>query len=535
MGVYLNPGNMEFSRAVHSKIYVDKTMLIEHTNDALFTEQQFISVSRPRRFGKSMAVNMLAAYYGRGCDSRELFSGLKISDHPGFEKHLNQYNVIRINMRNALSRGKSVEGMIAILEKMISLELKRECRDVDFSEIDFMSYLEDAFAQTGISFVFIIDEWDCIFRVSKNDSTAQARYLDFLRFLLKDQPYVALAYMTGILPVKKYGEHSALNMFTEITVTNPMEYAEFTGFTEPEVAALSEKYGVSLDETKRWYDGYDVMGISIYNPRSVVMVMLSGIFDSYWTQTETYEALKIYIQMGYDGLRERVARLIAGENISVNIEKFQNDMTTLAGADDVLTLLIHLGYLTYDFSKKTCRIPNNEVRREFINCIETEGYPRMVEAIRSSAELLRQTFLENEEEVALRIEKIHEENSSILRYNDETSLAYAVELAYYAAQETYALYREMPAGKGFADLVYVPDRACMTPALVIELKWNRTAETALDQIRRHNYAECLKHYQGEILLVGISYDRDLRKGGKKHFCKIERVIKDMPVGSSKTE
>ncbi|MCD8104435.1 MAG: AAA family ATPase [Lachnospiraceae bacterium] len=525
MGVYLNPGNRDFQQALRSKIYVDKSMLIAHTNSVIDTEQKYISVSRPRRFGKSIAVNMLTAYYGRGNNSRQLFSSLKIAEDPSFKEHLNQYNVIRINMRNALSRGKSVEGMISVLEKMISIELKRECTDVEFSEIDFMSYLEDAFTQTGIPFIFIIDEWDCVFRVHQQNIAMQTRYLDYLRFLLKDQSYVALAYMTGILPIKKYGEHSALNMFTEITVTNPMEYAEFTGFTESEVAALSEQYDVSLNETRRWYDGYDVLGLPVYNPRSVVMAMLSGIFDSYWTQTETYEALKIYIQMGYDGLRDRVCRLIAGENIPVDIESFQNDMTTFSNADDVLTLLIHLGYLTYDFTAKTCRIPNNEVRQEFIRCIKDDGYPRMIEAIRSSAELLRLTFLEDEAEVASRVEKVHEENSSILRYHDETSLAYVVELAYYAAQETYSLYREMPAGKGFADLVYVPDRACATPALVIELKWDHTVKTELDQIRNQNYAECLKHYRGEVLLVGISYDKDTKKGGKKHFCKIERITK----------
>lgn len=204
VGVYLNPGNREFYQAVRSKIYVDKTMLIAHTSGVLDTEQKYISVSRPRRFGKSIAVNMLAAYYGRGCDSRELFSNLKIAKSPTFEEHLNKYNVIRINMRNALTRGKTVEGMIAILEKMIAMELKKECRSVEFSEIDFMSYLEDAFTQTGIPFVFIIDEWDCVFRVFPRDTSVQTQYLDYLRFLLKDQSYVALAYMTGILPIKNF-------------------------------------------------------------------------------------------------------------------------------------------------------------------------------------------------------------------------------------------------------------------------------------------------------------------------------------------
>lgn len=327
-------------------------------------------------------------------------------------------------MQNFLTESDGMNDMIRLISKSILFDLLGEFPEVRyFDDSKLMRSLSDVFAQTKISFVFIIDEWDCVFRIHQKNTDAQKEYLDFLRLLLKDQSYVSLAYMTGILPIKKYGEHSALNMFTPITMTNPLNCAEFTGFTETEVQLLSERYHVSSDEVRRWYDGYDLLGLSIYNPRSVVMAMTSGIFDSYWTQTETYEALKVYIQMDYDGLRDRVGRLVAGESIPVNVAKFQNDMTTFGSADDVLTLLIHLGYLTYDFYGKCCRIPNSEVRQEFINCIEDGGYSHVVEAVRESAELLRLTIAGDEEEVARRVEKIHDENSSILKYNDETSLS----------------------------------------------------------------------------------------------------------------
>ncbi|MCD8015711.1 MAG: ATP-binding protein [Lachnospiraceae bacterium] len=533
MGIYLNPGNMDFQRAVNSKIYVDKTKLLVFTNSILMTEQLYISISRPRRFGKSMAANMLAAYYSRGCDSEELFGGFKIAEDTDFKKHLNRYNVIRLNMQDFLTKAKSVEGMIGLIEKKLFRELNREFREVDFDPDDFCFALEEIFAQTGIPFVFIIDEWDCVMRVYRDDKAAHTQYLDYLRHLLKDKSYVALAYMTGILPIKKYGQHSALNMFYEYSMMNAKPVQEFTGFTEAEVQALCGQYDVSYDRMKKWYDGYQVSGVSVYNPRSVVEAILRGEFDSYWTKTETYEALKIYIQMDRDGLREKTERLIAGEAVSINPMKYQNDMAAFESADDVLTLLIHLGYLTIqrelseekfpevDESAVDCVIPNSEVRQEFINCIEDGGWENVMNAIRGSNELLRLTIAGDEAAVANQIAKVHQENASILQYNDENSLSCAISLAYYSAKKSYTVVREMPAGKGFADLVFVPDRNCTLPAMVVELKWDKSVKTALDQIRKNEYADCLKRFSGEILLVGVNYDKD----SKEHSCRIERVRK----------
>ena len=470
MGIYVNPGNEEFKRAANSKIYVDKTMLLAFTNQNLKSEHQNICVSRPRRFGKSMAANMLVAYYGKGDDSYELFKSFKFAKDPDFKKHLNQYNAIHLNMQQFLGRTESVEDMMELISRKVVRELKREFPQVTYYEEDLVSVLEEIYSQTRSYFVFVIDEWDCIFRVNPMDAQAQKKYLNFLRDLLKNQPYCVLAYMTGILPIKKYGEHSALNMFDEYS-----------------------------------------------NPRSVVMSMLGHDYDSYWTKTETYEALKKYIQMNQYGLKELTTRLIAGEHIQVNPDKFQNDMTTFASADDVLTLLVHLGYLTYDFYAQTVCIPNQEVQKEFINCIEDGGWEPVMAAIRQSEDLMEATLRGDEEYVAQQIQQVHEENISILKYNDENSLACVLSLAYYAAKKTHEIYRELAGGKGFADLVFVPRKHVESPAMIVELKWDQSAQTALDQIREKKYDKTLKGYHGSMLLVGINY----RKAEKTYTCRIE--------------
>ena len=469
-----------------------------------------------------MAANMLVAYYSRGCDSRELFKDLKIAQHPDFEEHLNKYNVIHLNVQRFMNRADSIHDMIAALERSVIRELKREFVDTDFYEEHLVSILEEIYAQNGGQFVFIIDEWDCIFRVRKSDLNAQKEYLDFLRDVLKDQPYVVLAYMTGILPIKKYGEHSALNMIDEYSMTNQRDLAEFTGFTEQEVKDLCAQYDMPFEETKRWYDGYDLKGLSIYNPRSVVMSMLGHDFDSYWTKTETYESIKTYIVMNYDGLRDTIAQMIAGERKKIDTTTFTNDMVTFQIQDDVLTLLIHLGYLAYDFDTKEIFIPNYEIREQFISTVRVLGWDDVIKSIQLSDKQLDATLNGDAEKVAEIVEQVHDENTSILQYNNENSLSCILSLAYYSAKKSYVMYRELAGGKGFADLVFIPRKECQTPAFIVELKWNKSAVAAIDQIKQKKYTESLKDYSGEILLVGLNYDKDAEK---KHTCVIERVIK----------
>ena len=376
MGSYLNPGNEKFYRAINSEIYVDKTGLIGYTNKVLNTMQQNLCVSRPRRFGKSMAADMLTAYYSRGCDSKELFKRLKIADDQNFEKHLNKYNTIFINVQEFLSRTSDIYKLIDRIQRIILRDIQREYPEIDYFDKDDLSEcMQDVYEETGIPFVMIIDEWDCIFREYKNDKEAQEKYLDFLRDTLKDKRYIQLVYMTGILPIKKYGTHSALNMFSEYSMTNPRQLAQYVGFTEEEVQELCVKYRMNFEELKEWYDGYAFALVhSVYSPRSVIEAVLSGICDSYWNQTETFEALKIYIDMNFDGLKDDVLSMMVGERVAINTGGFTNDMVTFHSKDDVLTLLIHLGYLAYDFEDKCVYIPNNEVRGEYVNAVSVSEW-----------------------------------------------------------------------------------------------------------------------------------------------------------------
>ena len=522
MGILLNPGNTEFQESLNSKIYVDKTMLIDYTNNVLRTAQKYICVSRPRRFGKSMAANMLTAYYSKGCDSRELFSNYKIAQTDSFEKHLNKYNVIHINMVQYLTEAKNVEEMVKFIEEDIIGDITDSMPDfVMPRRVTLTNVLDKVFIQLKVPFVFIIDEWDCIFRKNKSDAESQTLYLNFLRNLLKDQSYVALAYMTGILPIKKYGEHSAINVFYEYSMTNAKPISEFTGFTEAEVIEICKQYNKDYDEMKRWYDGYCLDGLSIYNPKSVVESIFRDSYSNYWTSTETYEALKVYIQMNFDGLHDTVVRLLAGEKQVIDTTTFTNDMVTFNTKDDVLTLLVHLGYLTYNFETKEVSIPNYEISEQFASTIKVMGWSEVANSLKVSDELLKATLNCNEEKVAELIEQVHQDNTSVLKYNDENSIACVISLAYYTAQNRYIMHRELATGKGFADLVFIPRKNVELPAIVVELKHNKTSGAAIEQIKQKNYTEKIAQYTGEILLVGINYDYD-----KGHSCVIEKFVKE---------
>ncbi len=515
MGIYLNPDNQDFYMSYNDDIYVDKSMLIEYTNSRLNKASRFICVSRPRRFGKSTDANMLVAYYSRGCDSHELFNALKVSKLPDYEKHLNQHHVIHLNMQEFLSDANSITEMIDIINKEVMNELLKEY-DVDVLRPSLKNYLNKIYNDYKESFIFIIDEWDCIFREYTEDKDAQKIYLDFLRDLLKDKKYVSLAYMTGILPIKKYGTHSALNMFKEISMINPTPMEKFMGFTKEEVKKLCEEYQIDFDEMKAWYDGYHLnKEVSILSPRSVVFSLMDRKFKNYWASTETYESLKVYIDMNFDGLRDDIIKLLARKRVIINPSKFQNDMTTFQSKDDVFTLLVHLGYLGYDEETSEVYIPNNEVVESFVNSIEDSNWGPVSESLRNSMNLIQATYACDGEQVAEYIEKAHLE-TSILQYNDENALAYTIYLAYIMARNDYTMVREFPGGKGFADVVFIPryDK----PAMIIELKYDKDVDTAIKQIKDKKYFFGLEKYLDNLLLVGINYDKET----KKHTCMIEK-------------
>lgn len=526
MGIFFNPGNEGFKSVVRSKVYIDKTEMLKYTNSVCDTEQRYLCVSRPRRFGKSITAEMLVAYYDKSCDSREIFQPLKIGKSVDFEEHMNKYDVIHIDVN--YFRGQSANGLETVekIQRYVTEELKETYLEgIDKEEWKLPVVLAKINKVYGVKFVIVIDEWDAIFREDKSDVKAQEAYITLLRGLFKDAPskkFLKLAYMTGILPIKKYGTESALNNFDEFTMVMSDDLAEYVGFTENEVRSLYEEYGMDFEEAKRWYDGYHLTeNIHIYNPKSVVDSVRRKRIGNYWTNTGTYESLKSYIGMNFDGLKDAIIEMLAGGKCKVNPQKFQNDMISFKSKDDILTLLIHLGYLAYDMKNGEVSIPNAEVREEYKNAIEDTGWEKVMEAINASEQLLRATWNHDEVAVAKGIDAIHTANTSILSYNNENSLSCVISLAYYNALNEYTLVREIPAGKGYADIVFLPRKYSDKPAMIVELKWNKSAEGAIAQIKSKNYVQALEGYKGEVLLVGINYDKEK----KEHQCVIEGITK----------
>ena len=524
MGIYLNPDSSRFLQAVNSKIYVDKSQLISFTNERINTEQKNICVSRPRRFGKSINLAMLAAYYSKGCDSKELFDGLDVVKDKKYYEHLNKYHVIYINMQEFLSDSENIDDMISLLKQSIIIDLEDEFQNINLhTELGLIYSMKRAYNSKGVPFVILIDEWDCVMREHRNNKEALEKYLDFLRNWLKDKSYIALTYMTGILPIKKYGTHSALNMFDEYSMLESDGLEKYIGFTDDEVLGLCQKYGIDFEQMKSWYDGYNLEGTELYCPRSVVKSIYSQKFRGYWTETETYEALAKYIAMNFDGLHDTIEKLLAGQPQPVVTRTFTNDMITFTNKDDIMTLLIHLGYLGYNSSDKTVYIPNKEIADEFVVSMKATGlWKETIETVLQSRQLLADTLQGKADVVAQAIEKVHDSNSSILNYNNEQSLRFIILIAYYYAKEQYEIIQELPSGKGFADIVFIPKHNVDTekyPPMVVELKWDDTAKTAIKQIKGRNYPDKLKSFE-KILLVGISYEKDIEKN-KKHKCIIE--------------
>ena len=552
MGIYLNPGKAAFEEAINSEIYVDKTEMLAFLNHIARTKQKYVCVSRPRRFGKTMAADMLCAYYDREADSRSLFEKCKISKVTGekygqkWDRYLGQFNVIRLVMTSFFSQGRTVQNAIDTMKSRILIDLSRAYPDVEYDEKDFYYSLDMFYHMTGTQFVIIIDEWDAIFREYAEDKEGQKRYLDFLRDWMKDKEYIALAYMTGILPIKKYGKHSALNMFDEYSMTQPMQLAPYAGFTEEEVIGLCSRYGRDYEQIRDWYDGYQVSDAippdpahemlratgkspvgrrySLYSPLSVVKAMRTGYMNNYWNETETYEALKQYIDWNFDGLKEDVAVLMDGGRVPVDITGYQNDMMTFHSRDDILTMLIHLGYLGYDSEKKELFIPNKEVLDVFKTSTKNRDWTVTFRALQNSRKLLEATWKGDGKVVAELLEAAHDKAGN-KTYHSEAGLSYAVRLAYYAAQDLYTVIPELDTGKGYADLAYIPKNP-KDPAMLIELKYEKDADTAISQIRRRNYPERLELYKGNLILVGINYDRTISNESvsfKHHSCEIERA------------
>ena len=504
MGIYLNPGNENFRRASIADVYVDKTMLIEATNRFIDKGNNYICISRPRRFGKTLAGNMLSAYYSKGCDSSDLFARFKIASADGYRDKLNQYNVIKIDINSEYQNTLNKSRMLLRLTREIKKEMKASFPDIAFEEDDSLAQcILRIYASTGETFIILIDEYDVLVREQASPELFDA-YLSFLNGLFKSdtlRPAISLAYLTGILPVVRDKIQSKLNQ---------------------EVRTECEKGGVNYEECRRWYDGYRQNGYEIYNPESVVRCIEDRRFGSYWGQTSSYTAISDRIRQNFAGTKDAVIRMLAGEEADVDVYSYLNTMTDFTSRDDVFGYLIHLGYLAYNQDKNTCRIPNKEVREEWFRALNKipEEYTVTSQIIQSSKELLAETLQGNADAVAKALDISHIHVTSNRSYNNEDALQSAIYLAFIYALNRYTVIREMTAGKGFADVVFIPLRES-DPAMIIELKRNDSTDSAIRQIRDRQYFDSLSHYRGSLLFVGINYD----ESKKTHTCKIERFVK----------
>ncbi len=533
MGTYLNPGIGGFSKIANSN-YVDKTEMIGIINKTINTANNLLCVSRPRRFGKSFSAQMLCAYYDKTCDSHELFGKYKIAKDESYETYINHYHVISLDVTGFISEAKKEGIPLKEVPSRISAAIQNDVI-TQYPELNTGLTLNDTLIclvkNTGTQIVFIIDEWDSMIRETSGDGEAQERYLSLLRGWFKNYnftfPAVAAAYMTGILPIKKDGSQSAISDFEEYSVLEPGNFAEYIGFTEEEVKKICEEKNLDFGKMKAWYDGYTFgEQHSVYNPYSVMHAVSSGKFKSYWKKTTAAETLMTYIDMDQDDLQNTIARLITGEHVVVDTDSFQNDVETFTCKDDVLTLLTHLGYLTYeeksdsyddDLVAGLVRIPNEEVRSEFDKILRRAKHKNLIDLVKKSDQLLSDTLQGKSDAVAKAIADIHDSEYAPTYYNNEQSLRYVVKMAYISCVDQYAKVEELPSGHGIADIVFLPKRRSSLPAMIVELKWNKEAEGTIRQIEDRNYPKILTNYGGRIILVGITYHADT----KAHECVIK--------------
>ena len=507
--------------------YVDKSEIISLTNRFVNGQKRFICVTRPRRFGKSVTVKMLNAYYSRGCDSKALFSDLKIASTTDFERHLNQHDVIYLDMTEFADNEENGNKYLENLNTDVVSELKETYKD-NFDKDNRYS-LPEAIRCLKRRFIFIIDEWDFVFRQYPKNTKLQEDFIDLLRALFKGagERFVELVYMTGILPIARYNTQSALNNFSEYTILNPGKFAKYYGFTEDEVKTLCERYKLDFEITKFWYDGYKVGEYELYNPNSIIELINHGTYKSYWSATAAYDIVKEAINLNFEGLKDDIIKLCSGDTISIPLPEIKSYNTADLNFKNKVAIyiyLVHLGYLGCNLEEGIIYVPNEETRLELLNSVKENHWTQYESALKLSEQVVVATYNKDAETVANLLSKIHEDKVLALEYNNESALRYVVLMAYLATESYYlAPLNEFPTGKGFADIVYLPISANSKskPALIIELKKDASSKVALEQIKERDYVSRVKEYTDNILLIGINYDSKT----KQHTCLIEEFHK----------
>ena len=524
MGLYLNKDGAEFESYLYDDIFIDKSLLIKTVNNNLTKKSsKYMCVTRPRRFGKSLALSMLNAYYSKGCDSKELFKGLKIETDESYLKHLNKHNVIWIDMADLYTNLDDCNNFVKSLKSKIFRDLKKEYPNIITDEMLLNEAFTFIYNETKDRFIFLIDEWDVIFREEEHNKILCDEYIKFLRGLFKSGSVsncIDLVYMTGILPIKRYSTESALNMFEEYNMIDPQGLAEFFGFTEEETKDLCDEYNVDFNKVKTWYDGYKLNGIELYNPRSVVKVVTTKKFGDYWTETSAIESIIKYLKYENGDLKDVLASLMTGSETQVDVSLFRNDLTQIYSADSALTVLIHLGYLAYDEVTKSCYIPNYEILKEFERAVKVINWKEYSDPIKTSLDLYDATIKGDLDFINKTLDYNHQLFSTMYSKNSESVLQIIVYLSYFNCNDFYYIMKEASVSTGRADLVFVPKDHNHIP-MIVELKVNETVDTALNQIKDKKYVNLFDGYHGKLLFVGINYDsKTLTHDSKTEYIEI---------------
>ncbi|MCI5981924.1 MAG: ATP-binding protein [Bacteroidales bacterium] len=524
MSIFLNPDNETFITHIKAETYVDKSEIVLELNRLFNTDKRYVCVSRARRFGKTMMTALLTAYFSKACNSRQIFQNLNLGRHDDWDRNLNSQNVIKIDLNGWFQASEDVNLTIAKLKEALLAELCLAFPQADITPdtplANALLIINDQLAET---FVIIIDEYDVLFRENVPE-TVRNEYLKLLSSLFKNEPLkkaIKLAYITGILPIIRQNTQSKLNNFREYTMLNPYNLAPYFGFTSDEVQALCSKFCMDYNLCQAMYDGYHFPNAGhIFNPNSVVECIDTRAYNSFWTPTSSYYAITDCINDDIDGIQQDINRMLEGEDVDIEVESYQNNIEVFASKDEVFTYLVHLGYLAYDADTRSCRIPNLEIRQEWIRVMENaQGFQSVKEVIATSRNLVQATLTSNAQAVAEALDLAHRRVSSNLTFNREATLQSAILMAYFYATKDFLIFPELPAGDGFADVAFIP-KSRRHPSIIIELKKDADPQQAIDQIKERNYHKSLTYNpNSQVLLVGITYNSVT----KRHACKIESI------------
>lgn len=535
MGTYLDSKTAYtlYKNETQKPYFVDKTRMLEELFPLVQAGNTHICITRPRRFGKTVTANMIACFFSRACDARDIFQPLHIAKIVDYEKYLNQYSVIHISFNDTTGQCMNYEQYIGRIEKKLIRDLKKAFPNAEFTEAESaVDILMDIYEEDSQRFIFVLDEWDYIFHQEFVTEADKKAFVFFLRSLLKDRPYVRFAYMTGILPIAKYSSGSELNMFTEYTMASEERFSEYFGFTKEEVDMLYERYEMLYTEMKeitreglkRWYDGYHTRaGIRLYNPRSVVTSLTNNNLGNYWTSSGPYDEIYYYIANNVADVRDDLAVMVSGLAVPAKIREYAATSMNLQTKDEIFSAMVVYGFLSYENGRIS--IPNQELMERFADMLQKEPSLGYVYRLAKESERMLEATISGDVKTMSEILSIaHDTEIPLLSYNNETDLTAVVNLVYLSARDTYRVEREDKAGIGYVDFIFYPWMNPSADCIILELKVDHTPEEAVRQIKEKRYALRFggkigeePRYTGRLLAVGISYD----KKTKKHDCKVE--------------